>query len=573
MHVIPANNVPTRRLTGLGLLWFDVGVGDVQMREARQLVGGYCSKECQVSHWPVHKKDCKSELLKSSWRPSWERERRSPAFLGNNLPPFMPFGRSKFLWGNVPALDIINLPANEGVAYDKPMNLLFAASGDLRNVLRTITSLPEGFSSGLTIDINDRDMDIVARNIIFLLMLCTIDDGEEAAACVLHLWYSTLIPPFCLERLGRLEDLIGDVCSKIKNKPAHALLGKTWTFAQARGSLRVLLSKGMWDSLLSYLRVPDGLTADRAEQVRSTIMNAPQRIDHVHRKLFTQIKPSWRMCTHKFRQDGILLPFGQPRNQYTIPNPTFFQTADEWPMKDSADPLEGWPLGEVFSVRTRARDDVNGKLYHYVRSRLVAFHSRLRTLDMKFRLHLGDVRLVVPQFMDASTRYDRIEVSNICDGGYLGIRETLALFGPRLCSREVNPHATLVTLFLNAVEESCTPMDQRQELIGEMKKLLLYLPQTAPPEENDAEVLRAGAAANMVRDVDRYFNRYMKLEDFRGAAVAAGVRMKLKNTVVAEWPMRLKLQSHQKGAKEEFEQTLGSGHSGVERYVEWQKSS
>lgn len=46
--------------------------------------------------------------------------------MGNNIAPFIPFGRSKFLWGNVPALDIINLEANEGKAYNKHMNLLFA---------------------------------------------------------------------------------------------------------------------------------------------------------------------------------------------------------------------------------------------------------------------------------------------------------------------------------------------------------------------------------------------------------------------------------------------------------------
>lgn len=94
----------------------------------------YCSKECQVSHWPVHK-DCKSELSKSSWRPSWDREGRTPTFVGNNHPPFIPFGRAKFLLGNVPALDIINLEANEGKAYNKHMNLLFAGKQDFASTV------------------------------------------------------------------------------------------------------------------------------------------------------------------------------------------------------------------------------------------------------------------------------------------------------------------------------------------------------------------------------------------------------------------------------------------------------
>lgn len=79
-------------------------------------------------------------------------------------------------------------------------------------------------------------------------------------------------------------------------------------------------------------------------------------------------------------------------------------------MKDSADPLEGWPLSEVLSIRTRARGDVNGKLHQYVRSTLVGFHSRLRSLDVKFQLYQGDVGQVVPRLLHASTFYDRIEV-------------------------------------------------------------------------------------------------------------------------------------------------------------------
>ncbi|KUI70772.1 Histone-lysine N-methyltransferase SMYD3 [Cytospora mali] len=535
----------------------------------------YCSKECQTSHWPVHKKDCKSELLKSTWRPSWEREGRTPTFMADGLPPFVPFGRAKFLWGNMPALDILKLQENEGVAYNKPLNLLFAASGDLRNVVKTITSLPEGFSSGLNIDINDRDMDIVARNIIFLLLCYTIDDGEEAAECVLHLWYSTLIPEKCLQKLDILENLIGDVCSKIKTKPAHTILGRTWTFAQGKGSVRVVLIKEMWEALLSYLKVPEGLTADRAEKVRSTIMNAPQRVDNIHRYLFTQMKPTWRICTHKFRQDGILLPFGHPRNQHTLPNPTFFQTADEWPMKDSADPFHGWPLSEVFNIRTGAKDDVNGKLYQYVRSTLADFHSRLRALDVNFQLFQGDVQGVVPLLLDASVRYDRIEVSNICDFNYLGIKETLALFGPRLRLQESHPHATLITLFLNAVDREASSNDVIQEMVQEMAKLTKYLPLPMLSDENvrNAELLRFSEAKIMVRDVDKFFNRHMKRLDFLGAGKAAGLSMKQKNTIVDEWPMRLKLRPQQKGAKEEFEQRLGSGHTGVERYVEWQRSS
>lgn len=136
-------------------------------------------------------------------------------------------------------------------------------------------------------------------------------------------------------------------------------------------------------------------------------MKAPHRVDFVHRQLVQQMLPGWRACTQKFRDDGILLPFGSPRTDFTVPNPTFFQNADAWPMSDNADPMGGWPLSEVFATRTTARNDASGKLFHYVRGQLVSFQQRLQPLGVDFRLYQGDVRDIV---LMLGEKYDRIEV-------------------------------------------------------------------------------------------------------------------------------------------------------------------
>lgn len=36
------------------------------------------------------------------------------------------FGGKKYLWGNTPAFDVLNLESNEGVDYNEQLNLLFA---------------------------------------------------------------------------------------------------------------------------------------------------------------------------------------------------------------------------------------------------------------------------------------------------------------------------------------------------------------------------------------------------------------------------------------------------------------
>ena len=96
-----------------------------------KLIVQYCGKSCQQTHWSTHKGDCKSPLMKPTWRPSWVVEARRPAFInavGNSFVDQLAHGRQKYLWGNVPATDILNLQQNEGVDFTKDLRLLFAGT-------------------------------------------------------------------------------------------------------------------------------------------------------------------------------------------------------------------------------------------------------------------------------------------------------------------------------------------------------------------------------------------------------------------------------------------------------------
>ena len=107
-------------------------------------VGQYCSKDCQQAHWSVHKCDCKSSLIKASWRPAWDVENRQPAFIGGDEGPFVKnasHGRQKYLWGNVPALDLIKLQQNEGINFAGDLRLLFAGEDYLIRLYESLTPL------------------------------------------------------------------------------------------------------------------------------------------------------------------------------------------------------------------------------------------------------------------------------------------------------------------------------------------------------------------------------------------------------------------------------------------------
>ena len=99
----------------------------------------YCGRECQLEDWPQHKLVCKSRLAKQTWQPGWVAEGRPPAFVGG--PPVTTFGAKKYLWGNVPAYDIIQLSANEGKAYSQDLRLLFAGASLVKSLIPAAWSL------------------------------------------------------------------------------------------------------------------------------------------------------------------------------------------------------------------------------------------------------------------------------------------------------------------------------------------------------------------------------------------------------------------------------------------------
>ncbi|KAF2867047.1 hypothetical protein BDV95DRAFT_622661 [Massariosphaeria phaeospora] len=111
----------------------------------------YCSKECQVADWPRHKDTCKSAFMKGIWQPEWYRTSGKPDFIGNG-PPITTFGTKKYLWGNMPAIDILQLNENETDA-------------------ATVVGLPDGYKGECVVVLNDREFVVAARNAIMLLIM------------------------------------------------------------------------------------------------------------------------------------------------------------------------------------------------------------------------------------------------------------------------------------------------------------------------------------------------------------------------------------------------------------------
>ncbi|RMZ42089.1 hypothetical protein AFCA_006832 [Aspergillus flavus] len=533
----------------------------------------YCSKDCQAAHWPVHKFDCKSRIRKPDWRPAWEVENRVPHFIDSTDEEHTPVsmhGGSKYLWGNIPALDLLQLKDNEGEDYSQDLSLLLAASGDLRNLVKTIASLPERYCGRIHVDINDRDETVVARNLIFLLVAFHLPP-DIASEAIIHLWYSAFLP----EPL--LQSIRNAVCPTIREllevSPVQisGVLQKTWSCGSS--TLAATLSRKEWNRILSYLPDIPGMSYDKAAALHKSGTLAHSRRDYRDRALFA-MHPSWRLSMLKFRSDGILLPLGASRETFRVPNPTLFHTEHPWPMPDSADPLQGWTLTEVLQPSYGAKHDLYGQLYVHVKRELETFCKRLHTLNLNvslFKKDAMDLPDTLATLRDKETFYDRIELANIADLGYLGPPKTLALFGPLLKSKKENPKATLIMLFLNATREMSTPKDQVACMFRAMETLQRFLPmrprQGDPTNKYNAEFLNQMNAMDLFTDNDTLFERLVENARFRDMGRPLGLEMKTENSIVAKWPMRLGGNPTQ----HEFEMAFWSGHTGCERYVEWHR--
>jgi hypothetical protein len=159
----------------------------------------------------------------------------------------------------------------------------------------------------------------VARNIVLLLIALVVDYEDEAVECMIHIWYSASIRPSDMAILEtRIRPLIEDVVRKISNKTSAVSQRKTWTFGQ--NTCTVEMRKDAWTSLLRYLKNIEDLTVDRAQKIRSRVTLAPEHVDYRDRRMLA-FTPARRLCMQRFREDGLLLPFGASRLAFSVPNP------------------------------------------------------------------------------------------------------------------------------------------------------------------------------------------------------------------------------------------------------------
>ncbi|KAI0315993.1 hypothetical protein OF83DRAFT_1245784 [Amylostereum chailletii] len=501
----------------------------------------YCSPECQKQHWSSHKTNCKDRHKNVAWRPRWVQEGREPSFIDGNerdsdtdwREEVHPLGRGMSLWGNMPATDILNLPRNEGLS---PGNLAiaFAASGDLRNVIRTVNVLPDDYTGQMTVVLNDRNPFVSIRNVLILSILGSMRDKRIAADIALHMWYSSFVPENYHTAIA--------LCAADVAK-SHSNGRFLFTFPGGGGTtFSGALSASDQRLLASLVSSSTHYGAEDAKTELHRVRFSPSRVDQLDRYLFG-LEPAHRLSFLESRRSGLVLPFGAPKAHFNVPNRLLFSPEGRWLQSDGANPLESWFLPDVIrsgNAHGARAEDLYGCLYFHVSDELREFGARLARFRLAFTLFSMDA-LALPPLLRSSPggtvggatplarpsdlRFDRVDVSNILDVEYAGIGGVLEAWAPML---KPTPRATLLGYFMNwpAREKDAMPSSQTvvRRLFARLKR--------------EGKLVTAQGALAAVLDNSQAFKRYLNAHGLDAALTKTAMKLKTKNTIL---PHRLSI--------------------------------
>ncbi|CCL98321.1 uncharacterized protein FIBRA_00315 [Fibroporia radiculosa] len=484
---------------------------------------------------------------RSDWKPAWIVEGRQPEFISSsssnnrsvhyetNANPL----ESMNLWGNMPAIDVLNIRHNEQKV-SEDMAIAFIASGDLRDVVRTINEMPHDYPGELTVVLNDVNPMVVARNLALLLVLGMAENKRQAADIAVHLWYSAFLPHMYqlqLQLIIRdiLESVDADGSLKCDLSPKSRIEGRP-----GRGTVGVLIS-----CLLSQPLYQVGDAQN--ELARARLLHA--RGDRLHRE-YWPLDPSHRLAFHEFRVYGLLLPFGAANAHLNTPNRLLFSPSGRWLQADKVNPLSGWHLPSVIKVGKKHGAlplDIYGCMYFYVSDQLREFASRISSLRIKFQLFNMDACELATELssgalsrygLSADTRFDRIDASNLMDPHYLGVAPVLNSWGSLL---KQNSHATLLAHFINWVSaqpKGVPGMLDIPRIIMECRadKLIPEPPPRCTREVLDEYTMMASIcytqAFNARYENSKAFKEYLDSQNLPSVLRTSGLRVKRKHTIV-----------------------------------------
>ncbi|KAJ7714327.1 hypothetical protein B0H14DRAFT_3171451 [Mycena olivaceomarginata] len=360
----------------------------------------YCSEKCKNQHWAKHRSSCTHPYLSDTWQPSWVTEGRDPAFLypSNLVTLFRP---TVDFWGDLPAMDCLQLPSNEGDdPYSLPdLKLCFA--GD---VWRSSQFNPNGQQSALGLrrvlryfaerHQSGPDKPQSRYPVCFIELRPIYRALPEAGAD-----YVKRCINFIYASRGEFEaDLSFRRCLDTRGE------GKVYSVQPSAGIKRPLEMFHSNYSLSAALHSMKDTTLD------------PDRLD-VREKYFAGLKPAHRMAFQRFRETGGV-----------------------WMVPEDANALFGWDAGVQNSgiKHGTSPEDILGCLFFHVKDELrevrAAGQRSSASIYTSPRSSPGCSRRASPSARCRRSRTPRTSIGSVTANlvDFVGMRACLADWGPLL---------------------------------------------------------------------------------------------------------------------------------------------
>lgn len=547
------------------------------------LLVAYCSQECRESHWPKHRDECvvgfsppddnNPDLKKDddSWRDPW-------------------------FWAKHAATDVLNLEKNEGKEFDGALDILLVGESSLRHLIYSICKLPDTANPKINATINETAPHHLARLVLTALLLT--DDSFDPitnAEAVVHLWYSAKLPSTLFNHielvaaeplLTAMEDL-DKLCADNRISEVNSF---PVTMPRRGKSVVIDINRAQWSQIIRFVKISKNTNVDNASIIRG--WDCKKYSEPLYRVLrrMTPVRATGMM---RWRSDGLLLPYGHPREEFDILNPLFFPDHTAYPVGATQEPLTEWPMELLDHPCGPAQNDVYGKMFYYVRDLCVEFQKRIKTLQPEIRILSNYIHELPAHhtFGPSKKQFDRIEAAHYWDRKpFL----TLVSLSALLRHEDENPNAALLTLTRQSVIHR---MDSVKKDLDTEKKLTFQssgtkLDELAPPlkvgdPEDIPAAIRRRLGLVLWRNWDRFSEHYLGSPHYfhllnvispydqteRGLSATGflGLSLKPKNTVTRRWPNRLVHNRKDTLSLRDFNRWLAWGDNMPERWLEWKR--
>ncbi|KAG8216799.1 hypothetical protein J3R82DRAFT_7047 [Butyriboletus roseoflavus] len=434
--------------------------------------------------------------------------------------------------GNLPAVDIVNLKNNEKDK-TRDFSLAFAASGDLRNIVRAVNALGPDYKGRLHILLNDTSKAIVSRHIVLLLILGAMPNEAVAADIALHFWYSVFLPEEYRLRILALLVLILQQHTD-QTEPLSVNLGR-------RAKLTCLVPREITDHLL-YTAGPT-LSTSQARDEYERVYATPARLDARNRAL-AGVKPCHGLAFMAFWRSGVVLPFSVASDHHTAPNVSLFSPCGAWLWDNVENPLASWDPNEIIKsgqAHGAQPEDIYGCLYFYLADQLRTFAKRIRELDVTFRVFNTAAHTLAGDISDGqytrygltpSVRFDRIDLAHtLADSG--DMRNVLKSWTPLLAPGDTAAIIGVFSDWTNTQKDgSVAGADEAvvAPIVGKLIKL-----GRLPPGTTLADAMATKSAElDAAYDNSKAFSRFLKTPALGDMLREMTLKRRLRHKIVSQ---------------------------------------